>query len=441
MSTTLGVLLGRLMPDTSITIFERGTELAGESSAPWNNAGTGHAGLCELNYMPDPDDASTTLAIAQRFQISCEFWTTLVEDGDLSSSFSTPVPHMDVVFGEFDVDYLRRRFLTLKEHAFFEEMEYTEDAELIRRWAPLLMEGRSATERVAATRSTSGIDVDFGALALALARAMKARGAKIHTSHEVTGLTRTPDGMWRVSGRNLSLRSDFHVKSKFVFVGAGGYALRLLQKSAIPEVRGYGVFPLGAEFLRTDKPHIVTQHNAKVYGKAARGAPPMSLPHLDKRAVDGHVSLMFGPYATFSTRLLKHGRLRDLFTTVTLSNLPVLLSVGLKNFPLVRYLISQLLSPRRRKFEQLRKYYPGADTADWYPIQAGQRAQLIKPASKVTGELMFGTEIIAGADGTIAGVLGASPGASVAPSMMLDVIEMCFPDTLEKTTRSPLFRR
>ena len=135
---------------------------------------------------------------------------------------------------------------------------------------------------------------------------------------------------------------------------------------------------------------------------------------------------MFGPYATFSTRLLKHGRLRDLFTTIRPSNLAILLSVGAQNLSLVRYLVGQLLATRRKKFAELQKFYPDAKPADWYPISAGQRAQLIKPMSRISGELMFGTEIVTGADGTIAGLLGASPGASVAPSAMIEVLERCF---------------
>lgn len=426
MSATLGTLIAKLMPDRSIAIFERLDHVAGESSAAWNNAGTGHSGLCELNYMPDPEDSSKPAEIARQFQISREFWSALVDAGDMASSVVNSTPHMNVVFGAQDVEYLRRRWQTLRSDPVFAAMEFTEDPEVIRKWAPLLMGGRAAGGRVAATRHESGTDVDFGALTESLTTSMAAHGCRVRTGYEVTGIRREHDGLWTVSGRMRSSRKKFSARTHFVFVGAGGYALKLLQKSGIPEARGYGVFPFGAEFLRTDDPVIVEQHDAKVYGKPALGAPPMSLPHLDKRIVDGQGAVMFGPYATFSTRLLKHGRLRDLFATIRPRNLPVLLSVGTQNLPLVRYLIAQLLSSSAKKFDELRHFCPSADPALWYPIKAGQRAQLIKPTSRVGGTLMFGTEVITGADGTIAGLLGASPGASVAPSVMLEVLTEWF---------------
>ncbi|MDJ0393652.1 malate dehydrogenase (quinone) [Rhodococcus sp. G-MC3] len=421
MSATLGAMLGKLMPDKTIALFERLDHLAGESSGAWNNAGTGHSGLCELNYMPDPEDSSRTHDIADQFQLSQEFWAALGSD-----RFVTPTPHLNVVFGDDDTEYLRRRWEALRRIPHFAAMEYTEDPDLVREWAPLLMEGRESSQKVAATRHEGGKDVDFGAITAQLAETMTARGALIRTGHEVTGLRRDGQGMWTVTGRIRTTGAQFSVRARFVFVGAGGYALRLLQKSRIPEIRGYGVFPFGAEFLRTDDPSVVARHNAKVYGKPSLGAPPMSLPHLDRRAVEGSESLMFGPYATFGTRLLKHGRFTDLFTTVRPRNLPILLSVGMRNLPLVRYLIGQLVASKKTKFAELRKYYPDADPANWYPIGAGQRAQLVKPTSRTKGTLMFGTEIVTGADGTIAGLLGASPGASVAPAAMIDVLNQCF---------------
>nr|WP_296773977.1 malate dehydrogenase (quinone) [Rhodococcus sp. (in: high G+C Gram-positive bacteria)] len=421
MSATLGAILGKVLPDRSIALFERLDHLAGESSGAWNNAGTGHAGLCELNYMPDPGDPARTHEIAAQFQLSLEFWSALGVTEPM-----TPAPHMDVVFGDKDIEYLRGRWERLRVSPAFSSMEYTEDHEVVRRWAPLLMEGRDRRQRVAATRNEGGKDVDFGALTAHLTESMASGGASIRTGHEVTDLSRDARGIWTVKGRIRSTGEKFDVRSRFVFVGAGGYALRLLQKSRIREIRGYGVFPFGAEFLRTDTPSVVDRHNAKVYGKPSLGAPPMSLPHLDSRVVAGSKSLMFGPYATFSTRLLRHGRLSDLFATIRPANLPILMSVGLQNLPLVRYLIGQLLSSKKAKFAELQKFYPDADPADWYPITAGQRAQLIKPRSRTGGTLMFGTEIVTGAEGSIAGLLGASPGASVAPAAMIEVLGRCF---------------
>lgn len=429
MSATLGALLTTLQPDWTITLLERGGALATESSGPWNNAGTGHSGLCELNYMPDAGDPAKADQIRRQFGLTQQFWKSLAESGLLPDcSFTHPTPHMDVVFGRRDVDYLRQRFETLRALPGFSAMRYSEDPETIRAWAPLVMEGRDAAEPVAATRHEAGTDVDFGALTTSLVGAMSRRGTRVLLSHEVTSLARGADGLWTVAGRNSSSGTGFEMRSRFVFVGAGGHALRLLQKAHLPEVRGYAVFPLGAQFLRTDNPEIVARHDAKVYGQAAVGAPPMSVPHLDRRIVEGRGALLFGPYATFSTRLLKHGSLTDLFTTIRWHNLAVSVAAGLQNLPLVRYLIGQLLTSRRRKFTQLRRYFPDADPADWEWVQAGQRAQLIRPDRRRIGVLAFGTEVVTGADGTIAGLLGASPGASIAPAAMVELLATCFPE-------------
>ncbi|MFI1913731.1 malate dehydrogenase (quinone) [Nocardia sp. NPDC020380] len=433
MSATLGALIATLQPDWSITLLERLDRLGAESSDPWNNAGTGHSGFCELNYMPDPDDPGKAAEIARMFQLSRQFWAGLAAGGEFprpAGGFVNPTPHMDVVFGARDVAYLRRRFTTLQALPMFSAMQYSEDPETIAQWAPLLMEGRDRTESMAATRIEGGTDVDFGALTGELVRTMTSGGARVALRHEVTGLRRDPDGLWTITGRDRNERRRFTFRARFVFVGAGGYALKLLQQAHIPEVRGYAVFPFGAQFLRTDNPAIVARHEAKVYSQAALGAPPMSVPHLDKRIVDGEQSLLFGPYATFSTRLLKRGRLTDLFTTLRPGNILPLLAVGVQNLSLVRYLIGQLLSTRRRKFAELQRFYPTADPADWYPIQAGQRAQLVKPDPGRIGVLTFGTELVTGAEGTIAGLLGASPGASTAPATMADLLDRCFPEHL-----------
>lgn len=429
MSATLGAMVSKLQPDWSMVLFERQGAIAAESSGPWNNAGTGHSGLCELNYMPDPGDPAKAAQIGELFRLSRQFWAALIESGELAdpAAFINPAPHMDVVFGERDVAYLRRRFETLRSVPLFAAMEYTEDFDTVAEWAPLLTQGRNRSGPIAATRYQGGTDIDFGSLAVLLTESMTAAGAQVRCHHEVTRLCREADGSWTVSGRNRESGERFRVRGRFVFVGAGGYALQLLQKARLPEVRGYAVFPFGAQFLRTDEPRLTARHEAKVYGQAALGAPPMSVPHLDKRIVNGETSLMFGPYPTFSTRLLKYGRLTDLFTTLRPHNILVLLAAGLQNLGLVGYLIRQLLSTRRSKFRQLRRFFPAADPADWYPIQAGQRAQLVKPDRRRIGVLTFGTELVVGADGTVAGLLGASPGASTAPAIMADLLGQCFP--------------
>ncbi|MFZ2509710.1 MAG: malate dehydrogenase (quinone) [Gordonia sp. (in: high G+C Gram-positive bacteria)] len=429
MSTTLGALISKLQPDWSVTLFERMEELASESSNAWNNAGTGHSGFCELNYMADTADATKPLHIARQFHLSRQLWAALVTSGDLRepSHFVNPAPHMDIVFGARDVSYLRQRYGTLRAIPMFSAMEFTDDPNVIADWAPLLMDGRSTQEPIAATRYAAGTDVDFGSLTVSLAQTMATSGAVLKMRHEVTSLRRDADGLWSVSGRDRQTKQRFSVRTRFVFVGAGGYALKLLQKAKLPEVRGYAVFPFGAQFLRTDNPAVVERHRAKVYSQAALGAPPMSVPHLDQRVVDGQTSLMFGPYATFSTKLLRYGRLIDLFTTLRLHNLKVLVAAGVQNLSLVTFLIKELLSTRRRKFAQLQRFYPAAHMADWYPIQAGQRAQLVKPDPQRVGILTFGTELVTGAEGTIAGLLGASPGASTAPAIMVDLLRRCFP--------------
>ncbi|CAN5468977.1 malate:quinone oxidoreductase [soil metagenome] len=441
MSATLASLLKQLQPDWSIQIFERLGDLALESSNPWNNAGTGHAALCELNYTPQRDDGtidiSSAVKVNEQFQVSRQFWAHLVESGALPepSAFINPVPHMSFVWGESNVEFLRKRFEALKDHPLFAGMEYSEDPRVIRSWAPLMIPGRLKSQVFAATRIASGTDVDFGALSHLLTKRVVADGAELSTETLVTNISRKRGGLWK-----LSLRRDIGstpvepVNARFVFVGGGGYALNLLQKSGIKEIRGFGGFPVSGEFLRTDNPDIVARHTAKVYGKAAVGSPPMSVPHLDLRVVDGQGSLMFGPYAGFSPRFLKTGSVLDLFASIRWHNVIPMIAAGLSNLGLVRYLIGQLLARPSTKFAELKQFFPEANPEDWYTITAGQRVQVIKKDRKKIGVLQFGTEVVSAADGSIAGLLGASPGASTAVPIMLALIEKCFPDRLADWT-------
>ena len=422
MSATLGAMLAVQEPQRRIVIVERAAAVATESSQAWNNAGTGHSGFCELNYMPDPADGTAAIGIAEQFQLSRWWWDRLVEKGLLDpGTFMHAAPHMDVVFGERDIDYLRRRFETLRAHPLFARLEYSEDRATIARWAPLVMEGRAVQEQVAATRHPGGTDIDFGALTTALVRIVTDRGGRLLLGHDVRAVVREADGSWRIAGRNAE--GSFDLRAPRVFVGAGGNALRLLQRAKIPEVRGYGVLPVGAAFLRCSDAQVVARHDAKVYGQAPIGAPPMSVPHLDKRVVDGSGHLMFGPYATFSTKLLKHGRLTDFFTTLRWHNVAVLATAMWANLALVRYLIGQLVAGRRQKHAYLARYYPTADPAQWELITAGQRAQLVSPDARGRGVLRSGTELVVSADGSIAGLLGASPGASTAVPIMIDLLQ------------------
>ncbi|GGA69920.1 putative malate:quinone oxidoreductase [Pseudoclavibacter endophyticus] len=442
MSATLGTLISKLEPSWSIKLIERLDDVALESSNPWNNAGTGHAALCELNYTPETNaviDTTKALAINEQYTVSRQFWASLVESGELPdpSAFINDVPHMTFVRGEANVDYLRRRYELLRAEPLFATMEYTEDPAVIFEWAPALMVGRDKTEKVAATRVASGTDVDFGSLTRQLVQGLIDNGAVVRLGTEVAGLRQQRDGVWQVATRVASGPEQGRknvTRARFVFVGAGGGALPLLQKARIPEIRGYGGFPISGQFYRTDNPDVVAKHHAKVYGKALVGAPPMSVPHLDTRIVDGKPALMFGPYAGFSPKYLKTGSFLDLFRSLRLHNIVPMLAVAKDNFDLVSYLVGQLLATPKKKFTELQSFFPEADPADWRLITAGQRVQVMKRDPKKGGVLQMGTEVVAKADGTIAGLLGASPGASVAVPVMVDLLKKCFPARVDEWT-------
>lgn len=433
MSATLGTFLKLLAPKLKIEVYERLDQVALESSNPWNNAGTGHAALCELNYMPDSKDGSLpnpskAIAINEQFQLSRQFWSYLVEKKILGApeTFINATPHMTFVRGAKDVDYLSRRYEALKDQPLFAGMEFSTDPNQIAKWAPLLIQGRKGSEPIAATYIASGTDVDFGSITRQLFNYLTAQGVEVQTSHEVQGLNRLKDKSWEVTIRDTKTGVRVYRKAKFVFVGAGGWALKLLQKSGIGEAKGYGTFPVGGQWLRTDNQALVAKHQAKVYSQASVGAPPMSVPHLDTRVVDGKASLLFGPYATANPKFLKNGSILDLPASLRPANLIPYLAVGLGNFPLIKYLIGELVKSKDKKFESLLDFMPEAKPEDWRLLNAGQRAQVIKKDRKKGGILQFGTEVVTSADGSISGLLGASPGASTAVFVMLQVLERSF---------------
>lgn len=436
MSATLAILLKRLNPKMEITIFEALEKVAEESSGAMNNAGTGHSGYCELNYTPFKNgevDITKAVDVAQKFNLSKEFWSALISEGVLPDpkNFINPCPHHSIVFGKENVEFLKKRFKELTMNPYFSAMEYSEDPAVLQEWFPLIMAGRSGTEPVAGTRVPLGTDIDFGNLTNLLMKPLLDSGVKLHCGFWVKDLQKTKDG-WRV----LTIRKKdqaLRVKTAdFVFVGAGGGALLLLEKSKIPEMTNYGGFPVGGEWLVCKNPEVVKKHMAKVYGQPPVGAPPMSSPHLDTRLINGKKELLFGPFAVFSTKFLKHGSSFDLFKSLQLPTIFFMSQAGLKNLDLTTYLMQQATLTKMDKIKVLQKFYPEVNPQDWEEERAGQRVQVIKKVPGVGGVLEFGTEVVTDQNGDLAALLGASPGASTSVEVMIQVLKKCFPETYHK---------
>ena len=434
MSSTLGVMLKELDPSLRLELVEQMEDGAMESSNPWNNAGTGHAGLCELNYTPAAADGSIDIKkainINAMFEESKQFWAHLLETGTFGDpdTFIHPVPHLSFVQGEDNIAFLKKRAEIMRQHHAFKGMQFTTDKSVMAQWLPLMMAVRKDDEPMAATYVANGTDVNFGALTRQLLSYLSQQdNCTLHYKNKVVGLKRVAAG-WQVSIKNLATGQRREVTSRFVFLGAGGAALPLLQMSGIPEGKGYGGFPVSGQWLRCDNPEVVEQHQAKVYSLAAVGSPPMSVPHLDTRVIDGKKSLLFGPYAGFTTKFLKRGSFLDLPLSVRFSNILPMLAVGRDNMDLTRYLISEVMQSMEQRLDSLRRFYPQLNPADWKLEIAGQRVQIIKKDAKKGGVLQFGTELVSSADGSLAALLGASPGASVTVSIMLDLLKRCFPE-------------
>nr|WP_314490217.1 malate dehydrogenase (quinone) [uncultured Pseudomonas sp.] len=433
MSSTLAVWLTELEPSWSMEMVERLDGVAEESSNGWNNAGTGHSALAELNYTPEDKDGkiniSKAIEINEAFQISRQFWSWQVRQGVLNNprSFINTTPHMSFVWGDDNIKFLKKRYEALQASPLFRPMQYSEDHAQIAKWVPLMMEGRDPSQKLAVTWTPIGTDVNFGEITRQFVKHLQTRdNFDLKLSSEVQDITRNDDGSWHVEYKNLKDGSETATDAKFLFIGAGGGALKLLQKSGIEEAKEYAGFPVGGSFLVTENPSVAMQHMAKAYGIASTGAPPMSVPHLDTRVLDGKRVILFGPFATFSTKFLKNGSYLDLLKSTTLHNMWPMTKVGVDQYPLVEYLAGQLMLSDDDRFAALQTYFPHAKKEDWRLWQAGQRVQIIKRDAEHGGVLKLGTEVVASKDRTLAGLLGASPGASTAAPIMLNVLETIF---------------
>ncbi len=436
MSATLGTLLKELSPDWTIKTFEKLASAGEESSNEWNNAGTGHAALCELNYTTEKADGSIDITkavnINEQFQLSRQFWAHLVNQGLLRNpgEFIRPIPHMSWVSGDKDVEFLSKRFKALSENPLFQGMHYSEDHRQLQEWIPLMMQGREPSEKVAATKIDSGTDVNFGALTRLMFDHLKTRGVEVNYRYAVKDIKRAQGGGWRIKVQNLNNNQVEYHEARFLFIGAGGASLPLLQKTGIPESKHIGGFPVSGVFMVCKNQAIAEKHHAKVYGKAKLGAPPMSVPHLDTRYIDGKKALLFGPFAGFTPKFLKTGSNMDLIGSVKPSNLFTMLAAGAKEMGLTKYLVQQLMLSNAQRIAELREFIPDVKDEDWEVVIAGQRVQVIKDTPQGKGTLQFGTEVVSASDGSVSALLGASPGASTAVHVMLEVMQRCFPQQM-----------
>ncbi|EXB49654.1 MAG: malate dehydrogenase (quinone) [Acinetobacter sp.] len=433
MSATLGTYLNELQPDWNIRMYERLDAVAQESSNGFNNAGTGHSGFMEMNYTEEKDgkmDISKAINVASQFEIAKQFWAYQVKQGVLETpnTFINPVPHIAFVWGD-NVNFMEKRYAAMVQNPLFAGMKMSEDKAEIQQWAPLVMDGRDPQQKVAATRMDVGSDVNYGAITKQLIGNLeKSPNFKLSTSTEVTGISKNDDNTWSVAFKDVKSGKVDHVKTRFVFIGAGGAAIKLLQMTGLPEAQQYAGFPVGGEFLVTDNPAVTAKHTAKVYGRADLGAPPMSVPHIDTRYIDGKKYVLFGPFATYSNKFLKNGSQLDLLASTNKNNVLPMAAIGLQNADLVQYLVSQVLMSDADRFNELKKYYPEADPKDWHLQQGGQRVQIIKKEPGKPAKLQFGTEIFASKDKSVTALLGASPGASTSPYIMLNLLEKAFPE-------------
>ena len=425
MSGTLALLLAEVLPDIKILIIEKLNSPGSESTGAFNNAGTGHAANCELNYTPIDEKGNIiidkALSINRSFETSMSLWASLYAAGKIDiKKFLKFIPHISFVSGKQNISFLKKRYQAMVNNPEFIDMEFTSSFGQISSWASLITKDRNPLNEIAATRVERGTDINFEALTKEyLSFVSKNKNVELRHKTELIDLKKIDQKQWELelslNGRKISVRTPF------VFLGAGGKTINYLQKSKIPEANNYGGFPVSGKWLICEEKSLTEKHNAKVYGKADIGSPPMSVPHLDTRLIDGKRLLLFGPFAGFTTKFLKQGSYFDLFNSIKKNNIVSMLDVGFKNNDLINYLISQSLKNHNSRVDNLKNMMPSADPSNWYLKNAGQRVQIIKKTNK-GGSLKFGTEIVTSSDGSLSALLGASPGASTAVSIMVKVL-------------------
>lgn len=443
MSATLSLMLKLIDPSVKIAIFERLNKVAQESSEAWNNSGTGHSAFCELNYTPTNQDGSIDISkaiqIFNQFEKSKQFWAYLVNNHLLQNpkDFIHKAPHHSWVTGKENIEFLKKRHKAMQKEFAFQEMEFSEDNSTLKEWFPLIMKNREdQTEPMAATRMELGTEVNFGSLTKNYFHILENKfNTTVFRQHEVLDVDPYQKD-WLVEVKDKKNDTKKYYDADHVFIGAGGGALPLLQKVEIKEKKGYGGFPVSGQWLVCKNPEVIEQHRAKVYSKTGVDAPPMSTPHLDTRYIKGKKELMFGPFAGFNTKFLKEGSYTDLLKSINFDNIPSIFGAFWHNLPLTKYLIEQVSKSHKDRMQDLREFVKNAKSGDWELKIAGQRVQIIKRDKEQGGTLEFGTDVVHSKDGSITALLGASPGASTAVHIMVEVIQLAFPELLQDREKS-----
>ena len=346
--------------------------------------------------------------------------------------FINPVPHVSFVTGEDGRAYMRARHEALAAQPLFDGLEYSDDPAELAEWTPLMMAGRDPRQLVAATRSAAGTDVNFGALTRMLLEDAADRGVAVHCQparHEPRPARPTAAGRSpcrdTVTGERRTVRRPVRLRRRrrrrAAAAAEGGH----------PGDRRASAASRSAASSCAPAPPSWSQHQAKVYGQAAVGAPPMSVPHLDPRVIDGDHSLMFGPYAGFSPKFLKAGSMFDLPRSVKPNNLGSMLGVARTELALTRYLVNELLQSGADRHQTLRAFVPDGRRARLgddhrRPARPGHQAG---PGDRPRRAPVRhrGRRRRRRHDRRPARRL---PGASTAVSAMLDLLERCFPDRM-----------